>query len=171
MNGGDDVEPPGKNKLSYIQYEIAPKLKRPVFDPSSLNCDKLAIKNFLIQYGNCVLDMHNMALIKKKTCQGSCLEGSHLSTSMESFDTAMEIISCEYSDERYLVEQIFVAIDIARPVREKDVSSIKDFFAEIESLLYELKNSFSLEFLEEGTSGNRYFIPLITHKLPMFWRK
>ena len=40
INGG------GKVKQSYIQNEMAPKLKCPVFDPRSLNCDILAYKNF-----------------------------------------------------------------------------------------------------------------------------
>ena len=39
----------------------------------------------------------------------------------------------------------------------KMMSSIRDFFAEIKSLLYELKNSFSLDILEEGAPGNPYF--------------
>ena len=94
-----------------------------------------------------------------------------LSISAEIFDPVKEILSSEYLDERYLVEQIFMAIDTAMPVRENDVSSIRDFFSEIKSLLYELKNSFSLDFLEEGTPGNRYFSHLIIHKLSMFSRK
>ena len=36
INGGS-VEPPGKVKQPYIQYEMAPKLKCPVFDSRSLN--------------------------------------------------------------------------------------------------------------------------------------
>ena len=93
---------------------------------------------------------------------------SHLSISVESFDTALEILRSEYLDERYLVEQIFVVIDTVRLVRENDVFCIGDFSTEIKSLLYELKNSFSLDFLEEGTPGDRYFSHLIIHKLPMF---
>ena len=45
INGGD-VEPPCKVKQPYIQYEMAPKLKCPVFEPSSLNCDRLAYRIF-----------------------------------------------------------------------------------------------------------------------------
>ena len=41
----------------------------------------------------------------------------------------------------------------------------------MKSLLYDLKNYFSLDFLEEGTTGNRYLSHLIIHKLPMFLRK
>ena len=51
------------------------------------------------------------------------------------------------------------------------ISFIKDFFAEIKSSLYVLKNSFSLDFLEEGTPSNCYFIHLIIHKLPMFLKE
>ena len=46
INGGGGVEPPGKFKQLYIQYVLAPKLNCPVFDPSSLTCDRLASKNF-----------------------------------------------------------------------------------------------------------------------------
>ena len=48
-------------KLSsqYIQYEMTPKLKWPVFDPRNLNCDRLAYKIFLMQFENCVLSMHD----------------------------------------------------------------------------------------------------------------
>ena len=56
------VEPSGKIKQPYIQYELAPKLKCPVFDPSSLNCDSLAYKNFLMQFENRALGMHDKAL-------------------------------------------------------------------------------------------------------------
>ena len=42
-----------------------------------------------------------------------------------------------------------------------------DFFAEIKSLLYELKNSFSLDFLEDGAPANSYFSHLIIYKLPV----
>ena len=80
-----------------------------------------------------------------------------LSISAESFDIALEIFRSEYLDERYLVEQILVAIDTARPVNANDVFSIGDVFAEIESSLYEWKTTFSLHFLEEGTPNNRYF--------------
>ena len=52
---------------------------------------------------------------------------SHLSISVESFDTALEILRSEYLDERYLVEQIFVVIDTVRLVRENDVFCIGDF--------------------------------------------
>ena len=47
---------------------------------------------------------------------------------MESFDTALEILSSEYLDERYLVEQIFVAMDAAKLKRDNDLSSIRFFF-------------------------------------------
>ena len=126
-----------------------------------------------MQFENCVLGMHDKALklLIKKTSMGSCLEDSHLSISVESFDTALEIISSKYLDERYLVEQISVATDSVRPVRERGVSSIGYFLSEIKSLLYELKNYFSLDFLEEGTPGNSYFSHLIMHKLLMFLRK
>ena len=51
----------------------------------------------------------------------------------------------------------------------KTMCSVSEIFpTEIKSLLYELKNSFSLDFLEEGTPGDRYFSHLIIHKLPMF---
>ena len=55
IDNGGGVEPPGKVKQSYIPYEMAPKTKCPVFEPSSLNCDRLAYKNFLIQSEKCVL--------------------------------------------------------------------------------------------------------------------
>ena len=42
INGCGGVEPPGKVQQPYIQYEMAPKLKRLVFDPSSQNCDRFA---------------------------------------------------------------------------------------------------------------------------------
>ena len=45
INGGD-AKLPGKVKLLYIQYEMAPKLKCPIFDPGSLTSDRLAYKNF-----------------------------------------------------------------------------------------------------------------------------
>ena len=61
INGGGGVEPPGKVKQLYIQYEMAPKLKCPVFDPYSLTSDRLAYKNFLMQFENCVLGMHDKA--------------------------------------------------------------------------------------------------------------
>ena len=38
-------------------------------------------------------------------------------------------------------------------------------------MLPELKNSFSLDFLQEGTPDNLYFSHLIIHKLLMFLRK
>ena len=70
------------------------KLKCHVFDPCSLNCDRLAYKNFLMQFENCVLGMQDKALKllikKKKTSQGSSLEDSHFST--DSLDTALEIL-------------------------------------------------------------------------------
>ena len=91
---------------------------------------------------------------------------SHLSISAECFDTALEILSSKYLDERYLVEQIFVTIDPARPL-----PSIRDFFAEMKYLFYELNNSFSLNFLKEGMPCNCYFRHMMIHKLPMFLRK
>ena len=64
-----------------------------------------------------------------------------------------------------------MAINTARPVHENNLFSIRDFLAGIKSLLYGLKNSFSLNFLEEEMPGNRYFSHLIIYKLPMFLRK
>ena len=57
INGGvgGGVEPPSQVRRLYIQFEMAPKLKCHVFDPSSLICDRLAYKNFLIQVENSVL--------------------------------------------------------------------------------------------------------------------
>ena len=70
-----------------------------------------------MQFENYVFGMHDKALkllIKKKD--------SHLSISAESFDTALEILSGEYLNERCLIEQIFVTIDTARLIRVKDAS-------------------------------------------------
>ena len=99
---------------------MVPRLKCPVFDPSSLISDWLAYKNFLMQFENCVLGLHDKAL--------KSLLSSHLSISVESFDTVLEVLRSEYLDKRYLVEQTFVAIDTIRPVCENDASSIREFF-------------------------------------------
>lgn len=110
---------------------MAPKLKCPVFDPSSLVGDKLAYKIFLVQFENCVLGMHDKALkllILKNHLRGHALKiVSHLSISAESFDIALEILSSEYLDEGYMVEQIFLTIDAAKPARDHHYSSIRDF--------------------------------------------
>ena len=60
--GGGGVEPPSNVKQPYIQYEMSPKLKCPVFDPSSLNCYRLADKNFFTQFENCVLGIQDKVL-------------------------------------------------------------------------------------------------------------
>ena len=46
FTNGNGVEPTGKAKQPYIQYEMAPKLKCPVFNPSNLTSDRLAYKFF-----------------------------------------------------------------------------------------------------------------------------
>ena len=80
-------------------------------------------------------------LIYKNHLRGHALKiVSHLSISAESFYTALEILSCEYLNERYLVE-LFVAIDTARPVRENEVSSVGGcmyfgYFSRCASVLY-----------------------------------
>ena len=60
-----------------------------------LTGDKLADKNFLTQFENCVLGIHDKAvkslfIKKKKHLRGHALKiGNHLSISVESFDTAI----------------------------------------------------------------------------------
>ena len=103
-----------------------------MFDPNSLASDKSANKSFLMYLENCVLGMHNKALkllILKNHLRGHGLKiVNHLSISTESFDIALEILSSEYLDERYMVEQIFVTIDAARSIRDNDFPYISDFF-------------------------------------------
>ena len=129
--------------------------------------DKLAYKIFLVQFENCVLGLHDKALkllIFKNHLRGHALKiVSHLSISADSFDVALEILSGEYLDKAYMVEQIFLTIDAAKPARKNDFSSIRDFMAEMKSLLFELRNPFSLDFLEDDTPGNRYFSHLLIH--------
>ena len=131
------VESPSNVKLPYLQYDMTPKLKCPVFDPYSLASDKLADKNILVQLEDCVFGMClvclvfkelKMLILKNHLRVHALKILSHLSISAESYDTALEILSSEYLDERYLIEQIFVTIDAAWRTRDNDFSSIRDFF-------------------------------------------
>ena len=69
---------------------------------------------------------HDKALMNHLRCHPLKII-SHLSISVESFDITLEILSSEYLDEKYMVEQIFVTIDTARLTRDNDFSVLGIF--------------------------------------------
>ena len=86
----------GAEGLKFSHYSVTPKFKCPVFDPDSLEEDKLAYLNFYKEFENCVLSVEGKPL--KLIILMNYLKIyahriiSHQSISDANFDMAVEIL-------------------------------------------------------------------------------
>ena len=88
--------------LKFTHYSVTPKLKCPVFDPDSLEKDKLAYLNFYKEFENCVLSVEgkSLKLIILKGYAHRII--SYLSISDANFNTAVEILERKFLNKKYI---------------------------------------------------------------------
>lgn len=117
-----------------------------LFDPSISSLQKLmfCLQVIVILYSKSlrlvILKNHLRCYAYKVVC--------HLSILDANFDTAVEILNQEFQDKKYIVGEIFKSIiDDSKPNRYC-LGSFKMFLTNLKAQIYELKNSFVLDFLE-----------------------
>ena len=174
----ENVEPVPKKDtedLNSSHYNVTPKLNCPFFNPEDLSKDKLAYLNFFKEFRNCVLSTKSKSLrliILKNHLRGYAQKIiNHLSISDTNFDVAVEILDKEFLDREYIINSIFRSIEDSRILHENNSDSVKLFLTNLKAQIYELKNSFYLDFLEEDTPGNKYLGFVIFNKLPVSLRR
>ena len=110
---------------------VTPKLKCHVFDPDSLEKDKLAYRNFYKEFENCVFSVESKSL--KQINLKNHLKGyahkiiSHLSISDANFDTAVEILEQELLDKNILLTLFSSLLMTQNPFKIRILNQLRCF--------------------------------------------
>lgn len=133
--------------------------------------DKHAFRSFLLSFENvygCRKDISDAAKLQylKSHLQNYALKDiQHLTNVNENYAVAIKILKEVYLDVPFLVDTILHKIDSSPVLDNKNLEETRFFVSEVRAHLHELKE-FDLDFLKEGTAGNKLISHLVVDKLP-----
>ena len=111
-----DNPPPPTNVSSSKDSVKLPRLECDKFDGESQ--DKMAFKNFLQQFHNCINVCGQLSDSSKLTYLRGYLKGyafrviSHLSVSDDNYSVALKLLKEEFLDEEYIVDETFKTLNL-----------------------------------------------------------
>ena len=73
---------------------------------------------------------------------------NHLFISDANFDIAVEILDKEFLVKAYIIKSIFKSTEDSKILHKDNYNTAKLFLTKLKAQIYELKNSFYLDFLE-----------------------
>ena len=152
---------------------MVPKLQCVKFNGNS--SDKFAFKNFLSQFQNCVANMRSnsskLSYLRSVLSDYAFSIISHLTITDSNYEVAINILRAEFLDNEYIVDEIFREILNSHPKYDNEFADVKKFLAKSRADLFELANSFNLDFVTSGSSGNILMSHIIFGRLPNVIKK
>ena len=146
-----------------------PRLECDKFDGQT--DDKLAFKNFLQQFNNCIDACGQLSNASKLTYLRSYLSGyafrviSHLSVSDDNYDAAIKLLKEEFLDVEYIVDETFKTLLGNSPKFDLTFSDVRSYINDCRSMVHELK-LYGVDLLADGSAGCKLLIHIIYSKLP-----
>ena len=120
--------------------------------------DKMAFKNFLQQFHNCINVSGQLSDSSKLTYLRGYLKGyafrviSHLSISDDNYSFALKLLKEEFLDEEYIIDETFKLLLCKSPKFDHSFANVRCFINDCRSMLHELK-LYGVDLLESGSAG------------------
>ena len=166
----DKESPPPPVSVSSSKDNVKlPRLECDKFDGESQ--DKMAFKNFLQQFHNCINVSGQLSDSSKLTYLRGYLKGyafrviSHLSVSDDNYAVALKLLKEEFLDEEYIIDETFKLLLNKSPKFDHSFSDVRCYINDCRSMLHELK-LYGVDLLGGGSSGCRLMSHIIFSKLP-----
>lgn len=151
---------------------VVPRIECPKFNERDLEIDKLAFLNFSREFQNCVVNLDCDALrlvVLRNHLTGYAFQLiRHLTVSDENYRVALGILTTEFLDENHIVDSIFSSILLTDKITNN--AAVRKFLSSLKAQVYELKNSFGLDFVETNSPGNKLLSHIVFGKLPALFR-
>ena len=153
---------------SFQASSLTPKVHCSKFNGKSN--ERFAFKNFLVQFKNCTSNMASDSA--RLTYLRTCLTDfpfqliSHLSINDENYNIALKLLTDEFLDEQYIVDEIFRMLLETSPKYCPEFSDLKSYLIKTKADLFELNTSFDVDLISVNTAGNKLVSHLIYSKLP-----
>ena len=135
----------------------------------------LAFKKFLVQFENLVSG------VKSSSCKlqilRNCVSGypaqviEHLSVSDENYFVTSDLFKSEFLDLDFIKSQIFAEILSHELKAVFDLNALWAFCMQVKANLWELKSSYSLDFMTRETSGEELVSHIVFNKLTGFFKR
>ncbi|MEO1301205.1 MAG: DUF1759 domain-containing protein, partial [Bacteroidota bacterium] len=90
---------------------------------------------------------------------------SHLSVNEDNYQVARDILTKEYLDLRYIIDESFKRLLNMSPSFDSNFEGLKSYISECRAILHDLK-VYDVDLLDEGTAGCKFVSHVIFHKLP-----
>ena len=107
--------------------------------------DKLELKNFLIQFSNCIDTCGTLSNANKLTYLHSYLSGyelkiiSHLSVTDDNYDGAFSLLKEEFLDIPYIVDESFKTLLSCSPSFDTAFDGLRTYVNECRAIIHDLK--------------------------------
>ena len=166
--------PSDSGALNPSMHVKLPKLKCSTFNGES--SDKLAFKNFLVQFNTCVDACGKLSGANKLIYLRSFLAGyafkviSHLSISDSNYAVAIDLLKEEFLDIPFIIDETFKQLRSLSPSYESEFNGVRTYINECRALLFELKQ-YNVDLLDVNSAGCLLISHIIFEKLPPSIRK
>ena len=153
---------------------LKPKLQCSTF--SGVDVDKLAFKDFLTQFQNCVDAGGSMSNSVKLTYLRGYLTGyaykiiSHLSITDDNYLIAIKLLKDEFLDTEYIVDEYLKQLIHNYPKFDSTFANVRQYLNETRAALHELK-TYGVDLMEDGSAGAKLISHIIFDKLPNILKK
>ena len=138
---------------------------------NGLSSDKFAFKNFMASFENCVgnlrSDSAKLSYLRSVVTDYAFSLISHLTISDANYTIAVNLLRVEFMDNEFITDEIFREIINFNIKFDNDFSTTKKFLAKTRANLFELNNTFNLDFLSSRSAGNKLMSHIIFSKLPL----
>ena len=147
------AQPKDKGVLNETSVKL-PRLECDKFD--GMSEDKMAFKNFLQQFTNCIEACGQLSKASKLTYLRSYLTGyafrviSHLSISDDNYDIAISLLKNEFLDVEYIIDETFKLLLSKSPKFDPSFAEVKCYINDCRSMIYELK-TYGVNLLEDDS--------------------
>ena len=169
----EDNPPPPTNVSSNKDSVKLSRLECDKFDGESQ--DKMAFKNFLQQFHNCINVCGQLSDSSKLTYLRGYLKGytfrviSHLSVSDDNYSVALKLLKEEFLDEEYIVGETFKLLISKSPKFDLSFTDVRSFINDCRPVLHELK-AYGVDLLDSGPAGCKLMSHIVFSKLPHLLR-
>ena len=157
------------NAISSLQASsLVPKITCGKF--SGKGNDRFEFKNFMQQFENCTANMKSESA--KLAYLRTCLTDfplqliSHLTINNDNYLVAINLLTSEFLDIPFIVDDIFKMLISAYPKYDPEFMEVKKYISKVRADLYDLFTTFKLDFLTPNTSGHILVSHIVFSKLP-----
>ena len=129
-----------------------------------------SLKNFLLQFNNCVDSSGKLSDSSKLAYLRSFLSGyafkviSHLSISDDNYAVAVTLLKDEFLDVPYIVDSCFLQI-LSMSSKFDPFAGVRSYINECRAIVYELKQ-YQVNLLDVDSAGCKLLSHIVFSKLP-----